>query len=50
MILKNDDKSDVKKEDFHYIATTDKDTANKLRDLGFEEIVTEHNRWVFKNQ
>ena len=49
MVLKNDDKSDTNTEAFHYIATTDKDTADKLRNLGFEEMAAERNRWVFKN-
>lgn len=50
MIFKNDDKSEDATEKFNYIATTDKETAQMLRDLGYEEISTEQNRWVFKNK
>lgn len=31
------------------ITTTDKETADKLRNLGFEEIEHTQSRWVFKN-
>jgi len=32
-----------------FIATTDQDTAEKLRGLGFQELPKEGNRWMFIN-
>jgi len=47
MVFENDEKSHD--EDFHYVATTDEQTAKKLIDEGLELIKQEGNRWVFKN-
>ena len=46
----NDSTVNNKKDNTHYIATTDMETANELRLLGFIELEKENNRWVFINQ
>ena len=33
----------------HFIATTDKTTAETLRKLGFQELSKDGNRWMFIN-
>ena len=38
-----------KNKDKNFIATTDRETANLLRELGFEEIESSGGRWVFIN-
>lgn len=35
--------------DKHFIATTDPDTAKALRELGFQELPKQDNRWMFLN-
>ena len=32
-----------------FIATTDVETAQKLRELGYQELAKEGNRWMFLN-
>ena len=48
MILNNDDESYTHKDDYIYIVTTDNDTADELSNLGFELILAEQNKWVFR--
>lgn len=50
MVSKNDAEMNSQSDDFHYIVTRDKDTADTLKDLGFEEIVSEQNKWIFINK
>ena len=35
--------------DKKFIYTSDEETAEKLRDLGFQELPKEGNRWMFLN-
>ncbi len=37
------------KNKFHFIKTSDEETAKKLRKLGFQEISKEGSHWVFIN-
>lgn len=50
MVFKNDKCFDDDNNEIHYIATTDKETADKLRELGFDEISTVKGRWLFLNK
>lgn len=47
MFFENDEKPHD--EEYHYVATTDEPTANKLIAEGLELIKHEGNKWVFKN-
>ena len=35
--------------DKHFLATTDPETAKTLRELGYQELPKEGNRWMFLN-
>ena len=48
MVFENDEKQ--RDEDFHYVATTDEQTAKKLFDEGFVFIRRDGNRWLFINK
>lgn len=50
MVFKNDKCFDDDENEIHYIATTDKETADKLRELDFDEISTNKGRWLFLNK
>ena len=50
MVFKNNKCLDDDGNEIHYIATADEKTVTNLRNLGFEEIGKNGNRWFFVNR